>query len=183
MSKTKAKFRRALSGFLAFVLLCTMAGTSMTVFAADAVSYIDENGNTQTITSYSTVSSSDTTWSDGWYVLTENITNSNRITVSGTANLILKDGYELTASSGITVNSGNTLNIYGQSNSSGTLTAGASASAAAIGSNNWKSGGTIVINGGIINATGGRYGAGIGGGEEGSGTIVINSGTINATGG
>ncbi len=182
MTKSKIKAKRALSALLSLVLICTMAGTGMAVFAADAVSYIDENGNTQSVTSYSTVSSSDTTWS-GWYVLSSDISNSNRITVSGTANLILEDGYTLTASSGITVNSGNTLNIYGQSNSSGTLTAEASASAAAIGSNNWKSGGTIVINGGKINATGGRYGAGIGGGEEGSGTIVINSGTINATGG
>ena len=48
-------------------------------------------------------------------------------------------------------------------------------------------GGTITINGGIVNATGGSEGAGIGSnggsGSDGSSTITINGGIVNATGG
>jgi len=48
-----------------------------------------------------------------------------------------------------------------------------------------ESGTELTISGtGTLNATGGRCGAGIGGGHgEDGGTIIINSGTINATGG
>lgn len=44
--------------------------------------------------------------------------------------------------------------------------------------------GTITINGGTVNATGGQRSAAIGGGSSGNGgTITINGGTVNATGG
>ena len=46
------------------------------------------------------------------------------------------------------------------------------------------SGGTVVINGGSVTATGGDYGAGIGGGRKGDGGMVtISGGTVSATGG
>ncbi|MFR4817281.1 MAG: hypothetical protein ACLT99_07645 [Faecalibacterium prausnitzii] len=42
----------------------------------------------------------------------------------------------------------------------------------------------MTINGGTVTATGSYYGAGIGGGENGSGkNITINGGTVNAKGG
>ncbi|MBQ8064562.1 MAG: hypothetical protein IJ200_02775 [Prevotella sp.] len=51
-------------------------------------------------------------------------------------------------------------------------------------------GGSITINGGVVNATGGDYGAGIGGGSDNvygntgvCGDIVINGGQVTATGG
>ena len=43
------------------------------------------------------------TWNGGWYVVNSNVTISSCITVSGSVNLILADGYTLTASQGITV--------------------------------------------------------------------------------
>ena len=121
--------------------------------------------------------------SNGWYAVTEDVTISGRITVSGTVHLILCDGKTLTASSGVSVNSGNTLNIYSQSEGSnqGSLSATSNSKGPAVigGSGKYQSGGTIVINGGNITATGGDYSAGIGGGNCGSGgNITINGGTV-----
>ncbi len=121
--------------------------------------------------------------SNGWYAVTEDVTISGRITVSGTVHLILCDGKTLTASSGVSVNSGNTLNIYSQSEGSnqGSLSATSNSKGPAVigGSGKYQSGGTIVINGGNITATGGDYSAGIGGGNRGSGgNITINGGTV-----
>ena len=55
---------------------------------------------------------------------------------------------------------------------------------AGIGGGYGGSGGTIIINDGIVNAKGGATGAGIGGGSDGSGgSITIGGGTISASGG
>lgn len=55
---------------------------------------------------------------------------------------------------------------------------------AGIGGGYGGSGGTIIINDGIVNAKGGATGAGIGGGSDGSGgSITINGGKVNAIGG
>lgn len=50
-----------------------------------------------------------------WYVVSGSITVDSRISVTGTANLILADGCELTVKGGINVPEGKTLNIYAQS--------------------------------------------------------------------
>ncbi|MCD7762677.1 MAG: InlB B-repeat-containing protein, partial [Lachnospiraceae bacterium] len=153
------------------------------------VSYIDENGTTQTYSGdYYAVDSASTAWgtnsTETWYVVNSSVEISERIIVSGTVNLILVDGCTLTASSGLTVNSGNTLNIYGQTGGTGTVTATGGYGGAGIGGGKSNSSGTITISGGKVTAIGGEYGAGIGGGEEGaSGTITINGGTVTATGG
>lgn len=55
---------------------------------------------------------------------------------------------------------------------------------AGIGGGAEGSGGSVIINDGIVNAIGGLYGAGIGGGCNGSGgSITINGGIISAIGG
>jgi len=146
-----------------------------------------------------------TSLTDGtWYVVNGDVTISDRITVNGTVHLLLLDDAHLTASKGITVNDGNTLNIYGQAENTGSLTATAAAAVsdhtgdAGIGGtySNWSCG-TINIHGGTITATGvdgvgtnsSRGGAGIGSGGAGSGqssntgTIMIGGGTVTATGG
>ncbi|MCD7746339.1 MAG: InlB B-repeat-containing protein [Lachnospiraceae bacterium] len=151
-----------------------------------SVDYIDENGSTQTCSSYTSITASDTEWSDGWYVADSTVTNSNRITVSGTVYLILVDDCTLTASSGITVNSGDTLVIYGQSGGTGVLNASASTDyyAGIGGGGQNQSSGVITINGGSITAAGGTSAAGIGGGYYGAGqNITINGGNVTATGG
>lgn len=72
-------------------------------------------------TDYVTVDGSTTSFEDGkFYVVASNVTVNDRITVSGTAHLILCDGAKLTAKAGITT-TGATLNIYGQSAGTGAL--------------------------------------------------------------
>ena len=142
-----------------------------------------------TVTEGIAVTSSTTKLEDGlFYKVYENVTNNNRITVSGTALLTLGTGATLTASKGITVEEGNTLTIRGE----GTLNAYISSIEhhAAIGStSSSKASGTIIINGGNITATAynnywNRCAAGIGGASGGAcGRVEINGGTVTATGG
>ena len=125
-------------------------------------------------------------WNAGWYAVTANTTISGRITVSGEVHLILCDGKTLTAKEGITVSSGNTLNIYGQSLGTGALTANGNAYCAGIGgkindegNDNDKNAGTITIDGGIVTATDGASGAGMGGGRNGAGGDISEGETTS----
>ena len=192
--------------FTKLAMIATMLSSlSLTAYATeDPVSYVyyTVSGTTATMhtdgsqTSY-TVVTDQTSWDDGgWYVVNSDVTIADRITVSGTVNLILCDGKTLTASKGITVNSENTLNIYAQSEGegSGALIATGNTRAAGIGGISGGNGGTVNIHGGTVNATGGNCenvassafdsGAGIGGGMSGNGgTVTIYGGTVIATSG
>ena len=127
-----------------------------------------------------------------WYAVRRDVSNSNRIEVLGTVHLILCDGKKLTASKGITVNNGNTLNIHGQTsgtgvlNATGSLVGGPGTESAAVGSTGSSGSttmGSITIHGGKITAIGTEWSAGIGGGiRGGGGSITIYGGTVNATG-
>lgn len=110
-----------------------------------------------------------------------------------------KDGIYSKSGAGIEAPDGATLTIscahngdghvcgesYGSLSASGAAWGAANGCAAGIGGKR-AAGGTITINGGNIEATGG-HGAGIGGGgkntKRSGGTIVINGGIIEATGG
>ena len=123
-----------------------------------------------------------------WYFVKDaGVTASERLTVRGTVNLILADGASLRASKGITVHSGNTLNIYGQAGGTGSLTSNAAGgNYAGIGTEANNTGvkvlGTINIHGGTITAKGYDWSAGVGGGVGcGGGSIAIYGGTISAT--
>lgn len=169
---------------LALVMVLSLT-TVTTVAGTSGVTYLDENGDQQTLTgSYTTVENSDKAvkFATGWYVVSGDATISKLITADGDVNLILCDGATLTASAGIAVPSGKSLTIYAQSigDSAGALIATGANSYSGIGGSKSGNVGTITINGGSITATGGSGGAGIGG--NGS-TIVINSGVVNATGG
>ena len=66
----------------------------------------------------------------------------------------------------------------------GTLNANGGKYGAGIGGGFGGSGSNITISGGTVTANGGKYGAGIGGGDSGSGTnITISGGTVTANGG
>ena len=171
----------------AAMLLLVMMLTTATAWA-DGISYLDATGTQQSCTTYTTVESSSTSWNSGWFVVNSNTTISDRITVSGTVNLILTNNATLTASKGITVGSDATLNIYAQTDDEATM--GALVADATNDNANWYAGiggventdaGMITINGGKINATG-NVGAGIGsgGGTSTVGTITINGGIITA---
>ena len=154
---------------------------------------------------YTVVADDTTAFEDGkWYVVSEDVTVADRITVSGTANLILCDGKTLTASNGITVETDNTLNIFAQSTgeSMGKLTAATTygivrnAVIGGVGSNDSNvpatACGTVNIHGGDI-STGGYSdyyaypGAGIGGGggynAGDGGTVTIYGGKVTARSG
>jgi hypothetical protein len=105
------------------------------------------------------------------------------ITCNGNATIILEGANTVKGFSdyaaGISVAYTKTLTIQG----TGSLTAIGCTSAAGIGAGPFNCG-NIIINGGTITATGGRNGAGIGGGDRLTcGDITINGGTIVATGG
>ena len=171
------------------VLMLLLALLTTATAWADGISYLDATGTQQSCTTYTTVESSSTFWNSGWFVVNSNTTISDRITVSGTVNLILTNNATLTASKGITVGSDATLNIYAQTDDEATMGALVASGAndnqqynAGIGGVDNTAAGTITINGGKINATG-KVGAGIGsGGQSGAtvGTITINGGIVTA---
>ncbi len=152
------------------------------------IAYIDSQGNQQTCEEYEILSASTATLTPGWWVVNANVTNNNRLTYDGTVNLILADGATLTATKGINVKEDCQLHIFGQTNGTGTLTATGYEGSAGIGGEcHWKSG-TVVVNGGVVNATGDKHAAGIGGGDQGNwagtwgsnGTVIINGGSVTA---
>ena len=199
--KTRTK---ALSWLLSLALaLSLVPGMGLTAYASipDNGKYIvyTANGTTATSTEAAiptgenvveiTASNVPGAWEGGkTYVVTETASISTRITVSGEVNLILCDGATLTASKGITVAEGNTLNIYAQSegNTAGSLLINSvddyHAGIGGVYEN--KNAGTVNIHGGKITTTGGGNGAGIGGFWAGNGgNITIYGGTVDAVGG
>ena len=198
---------------LSILLCCVMlVGLLPTVALAESgVSYLDETGTSQTCASATEVTSSDTGWTTGWYVVQGTVEIGSRVTVSGDVHLILTDGCTLTVNGGIQVQDNSTestpntnaLTIYGQTqpvldadgnvtNNVGKLIATSAERDynAVIGGNRGNSYGgscgTITINGGVVKATN-TDGAGIGGGFGSSssggsgGTITINGGYVEAS--
>ncbi len=139
-------------------------------------------GNTINIEANGQTISDTTTWTDCTVNITGSgtVTFSNRISISGNVTLNLGAGTTLTASKGIAVHEGNSLTIDGE----GTLNAYTGYKeyyGAAIGGASEVNAGTIIINGGTVNAYGRYYAAAIGGGyNSNGGNIIINGGTVNA---
>lgn len=182
----------------------------MSIFAAsggDSIPYIDieitdeATGAIKTVQSqltgtYSTISQTDTVWgeddADTWLILDEDITLDNRPEVKGNVHLILLNGKTLTGDQGITVETGNSLMIYAQSDKEsemGSLNINISGTPqTAIGGRNGQRGsgrdgkdcGTVCFYGGNISlqtsevCVGGGTGLGgaDGGGDGGDGGIV-----------
>ena len=154
--------------------------------AVSAISYVGTDGEAvRDFMNYTPLESNYTTLPAGTYFVGENTTIESRITVKDEVNLILGDGATLTASEGIAVNSGNTLSIFCQSGGTGALKATAKDNYAGIGGNYGQSvSGTVRIYGGVITATGGACGAGIGGSNACSnGAVYIYGGTVTANAG
>ena len=152
--------------------------------------YVNEDGELRTNDTFSVVTAATAQLTDGWY-LVEGTVKRGAIDVAAgcTANLILADGASLTVQgawlgAGIDVCQVETLVIYGQREGTGRLSASGGAYGAGIGGGARGVGGTITINGGTVTATGGPRGAGIGGGDDGAGgTVTINGGAVNAVAG
>lgn len=186
-------YKRIASIVLCFAMLLVYAPT--TVLAAEAVSYVDYTWNEEeqkltsedkTVTEYTVVGETTTTMSTGWYVVSGEVTVSERIAVEGTVHLILTDGAHLTAREGISVNEENKLYIYARSSDEGAMGKLTATTTdyynAVIGSDEYNYAGTIVINGGNVNVTASYNGAGIGSARGRSGyDITINAGKVTAT--
>ena len=152
------------------------------------VPYIEADGTAKTAHDVTMLKNTDTIWTAGWYSLSSDLTIGSRATVTGDVKLILSDNRTLTIPKGISVLSGNSLTIYGQTGQSGKLISGVDGrietNNAGIGGGHNESVGNITIVGGNIIANGSINGAGIGGGFYSStGTIKITGGNIIAKGG
>lgn len=163
------------------------------------VSYVDENGETQTCNDYTIVTGSTTTLGNEgremWYYVDGNVTISGELMTYGDLHLILKDGATLTVNGGVTIKDeayldeyNSNLTIYGQENQTGKLVANGISNGIHI-----DSYGALTINGGVVEA--------IGGVDENSGSVagetqivtasygirgtyvIINSGKVTAIGG
>ena len=148
--------------------------------AAAAVSYLDETGKAQTCTQYTALTADTTQWTDGWLVVSGQVTLSAPVTVTGDVKLILSDGAQLDAPQGITLSSTAALTLYAQSTGAkqGILNATATApSAPAIGGESSAAQGALTICGGTVNAVS-STGTALAGQN-----ISILGGTVKATGG
>ena len=160
---------------------CLLMGLLPTAaLAAGNVSYLDEEGKTQT-RSATEVTSGSTTWPNGWYVVQGSVTITGGVTISGDVHLILADDFTLTVEGSIQ-GEGN-LTIYGQSGGTGQLIVNGSSYgiyAQRIDYGNEYMGGDITINGGAVTVTGGTAGNdGVSYGIYAS-NITINGGHVIA---
>ena len=164
------------------------------------VSYVDENGIEKQAEA-TLVTPLDREWGsegqESWYVVEGPVTIDDMLWLYGDVNLILADGCSLTVNGGILVMDDTSFTVYAQRGGSGRLSATGYnydsyfGGAGIGGAFNGAQCGTIIIRGGIIQATGGSGlqggGAGIGADGEGSSNedsrIIISGGTVTATGG
>ena len=168
----------------AMALLAMMIGsTASWGQTTQTVSYIDANGQTQSVTATVLTGNESSLGSIGtttWYVVNSNITHSGRINYNGNVNIILADGCMMTTSTdnkdGIHGYSSSTLTIYGQTLGTGTLAAtGGGAGNPAI----YSSDGDIIINGGNVTASATSPGTTCI--SIGNGSFTINGGNVTAT--
>ena len=156
------------------------------------VSYIDENGQEQTCSSYTILSDAtipiDNNWGtigtsnqDTWYVATGNYSFSNHyaLKAKGHVHLILCDGATFTVTGNLYGIYASSLTIYGQSEGTGHLVARTTAENNAQGAISFT--GTLTINGGHL-STGSKSGDGIVNANSSGCTLTINGGNVNATG-
>ena len=119
------------------------------------------------------------TMANGWYVVDQNCTFNHRITITGTVNLILANGFTLKANKGIYVPNGADFHVWGQHNDDGILNADAQSMdyCAGIGASRNTMSGRLFFHGGQVNGVGGYNATGIGG------TIGTSTMDITITGG
>ncbi len=150
----------------------TMLFEDVNLYVDFKIPYLDLAGVTQYATAHS-ITNSTTSLGDGWYAVTSNVTNSNRIQAEGDVNIILCDGVTMTNSLGIDTYDEKSLNFWGQSAGTGTWQVTDPAyDANGIGDND-GSRGNISFNGGTVSAKGGTLKNGIRGE-----TITLYGGTV-----
>ncbi len=169
-----------------FIAALALLATAQGAWAdTETVSYIDADGNAQTVTAtVLTGNEEPSKWGTidlaaGWYVVKGDISYKNQITYgssSGTIHIILADGAQMAVvkngNAAILLGNDDPLAIYGQSAGTGRLSVTSDRNAIA------ASGG-ITINGGIVSATSTR--GGFSAIFAYNGAITINGGQVTAT--
>ena len=126
----KKNHKRMFSMILSLGLCFSMAPMGGSIYAADAVEYLERSwdgkavtGEKKKVTDYTVVDPGTTSWENGWYVVKDDVDINSRIRVKGSAKLILCDGKTLNANMGITVTDDCALTIYSQAGGTGALNA------------------------------------------------------------
>ena len=189
-------WRKILSVYLVLLMVAALVPTQLfSVSAASNVTYLNRYWDgSKVVTENKTADCQDyhsgITNLDGWYYVNGAHEVSQRLNVTGTANIVILDGSSLVAKDGIHVPEGKTLNVYNTpGGENGRLVCQVDTdNAAAIGGNEGEGCGTVNIYSGTVIANtrdyGGEDAAGIGGGYGGyGGYINIYGGTVDATGG
>ena len=140
--------------------------------AEKSIPYIDADGNMAYCTDFTEIDGNEGRYGDaGWYVVKGEVSKEDGgIDFLSEAHIILADDATLTLSNG-TFEGYSHLTIYGQTKGNGTLNVTKTDGYGIM----TNSSGNLTINGGIINATGGRDGLSVGG------NLVINGGTVTGT--
>ena len=84
---TNQPFRRLFSRAATLVLMLL---TTMTAWAIDGITYIDENGEEQTVNGVTELASGSTTLNAGWYIVKSDITYTGTVTIDGDVNMLLR---------------------------------------------------------------------------------------------
>ena len=170
-----------------FIAALALLATAQGAWAdTETVSYIDADGNEQTVTAtVLTGNEEPSRWGSielaaGWYVVKGNISYTNQISYasypSGTIHIILADGaqmaVEYNGNAAILLDNDDPLAIYGQSAGTGRLSVTSDRNAIC-------AYGGITINGGIVSATSTGYGNPAIFADDGA--ITINGGQVTAT--
>lgn len=178
---------------LAIVMIMTFIPVlAMTASAAEAVTYVDRYWDEETKTVVSTTKSvsdytvvtSGTSLYTGWCVVNSSVVFSD-IVYFQDAYLILVDGVTLTAPkiafSFAAESTTSSLTVYGQTSGTGKIILTPTDGCALKILENAH----LIVNGGVIEATSGLYGAGIGDDNTSTklGKLTVNGGTITAKGG
>ena len=190
------------SGTLTNEQISSTAGKTLEP-AFPVVTYIDENGENQTIDNYTVLTGEETQLTEGWYLAGGNIEYLNTVKMSGNVNIILADGVSMYVGSteyylngnGLDGNGTSNLTIYGQEKQTGVLrviTVGSKNTAVSVEN--------LTVNGGSIYsyAAFGKYGiyaqkditinkgfvltlANDRGVFSENGNLIVNGGTLDAT--
>ena len=156
-------------------LCVAMLATVTPIFAsAESETYLDYNVTTRktdvecTVTGVNVIDEATDSFVTGWNIVKGDVEIESRIELPKNVRLILANGATLTADKGIAVAEDGNFLVYAQSNDADTMgkliVPGADTGYAGIGSGNMGDCGDITIYGGIVTATNGENGAGIGGG-------------------
>ena len=85
--------KRLIGILLSFALMMGMMpvlGVSQTAYAENEVTYLDENGETKTVTVNRFITGETTALSEGWYAVNDNV-DLEGLTLTGNVNIILCD--------------------------------------------------------------------------------------------